>query len=85
VDLVAPKRIPTFPLVAPVCSVTVAITLGQFRYRVAAEVALVVLSAAALDNLGRAKRSNVEVILAPVKLTRTRPGRMGSASSGTSV
>jgi 4-amino-4-deoxy-L-arabinose transferase-like glycosyltransferase len=81
------RRIPTFPLLAPVCSVivTVAITLGQFRYRAAAEVALVVLSAVALDNLGRAKRSNVEVGLAPVELTRTRPGRTGSASSGTSV
>jgi hypothetical protein len=51
------RRIPTFPLVALVCDVivTVAITHGQFRYRVAAEVALVVLSAVALDNLGRAK------------------------------
>ena len=54
------SRVPTFPLMALVGNViiTVAVTHGQFRYRAPAEVTIVVLSAVALDSLGRAERLN---------------------------
>jgi hypothetical protein len=38
--------------------ITVAVTHGQFRYRTPAEATIVVLSAVALESVGRAKRLN---------------------------
>jgi hypothetical protein len=63
------RRVPTFPLVALVCSVvvTVALTFGQFRYRAMAEVALVVLAAVALDSLGRGNARTSRVGSKPVE------------------
>ena len=86
------RRIPTFPLVALIGSVivTVAVTLGQFRYRVAAEVALVVLSAVALDRLGRASASGPGAaprVTAEARVAhdeRARPVRTGGACGRTS-
>jgi hypothetical protein len=63
------RRVPTFPLVALVCSVivTVALIHGQFRYRAVAEVALVVLSAVVVDNLGRGNAREPRVGLNPLR------------------
>jgi uncharacterized membrane protein YoaK (UPF0700 family) len=50
------RRIPVLPLLAPIISValTVSVTFGETRYRALAEVSLVVLSAVAVDAALRA-------------------------------